>query len=121
MPPGGKPERIRTGRTGQLCADATREAAGSATMPPAHFKTSRRGNFTSSLLQMPAANGGSFGFDVGELVDLRPLLGFVGDEFAEVGGRAGKHAAAEIVEALAHLGIVKRGIDLFVEVGDDGG
>src|ERR1700722_11762499 len=88
-------------------------------MPPAHFKTSRRGNFTSSLLQMPAANGGSFGFDVGELVYFRPLLGFVGDEFAEVGGRAGKHAAAEIVEALAHLGIVKRGIDLFVELGDD--
>jgi hypothetical protein len=35
-----------------------------------------------------SAGAGSFRLDVGRPDDLAPLLGFVGDEFAEVGKRA---------------------------------
>ena len=38
------------------------------------------------------------GLMAGELDHLAPLLGFVGDELAEVGGRARKRRAAEVGE-----------------------
>ena len=38
----------------------------------------------------------SLRLDAGELDHLAPLLGFLGDQLAEVGGRARKHRAAKI-------------------------
>jgi hypothetical protein len=41
----------------------------------------------------------SFGLRAGELDHLGPLLGFVGNELAEVAGRAWKHSAAKVSKA----------------------
>ena len=38
-------------------------------------------------------------FGRGELDHLAPLLGFVGDELSEIGGRAGERGPAQIGEA----------------------
>src|SRR5947207_11974522 len=56
-----------------------------------------------------------------ELHHLGPLLGFVGDELAEVAGRAWKYRTAEVGETRRQLGIGKAGIDFFVEPVDDFG
>src|SRR6516165_2902606 len=37
----------------------------------------------------------SFGLRAGELHNLGPLLGFIGDELSKVGGREGEHVATE--------------------------
>src|SRR2546425_7460609 len=55
----------------------------------------------------------------GKLDHLGPLLGFLGDEPAEVGGRAGKHDAARVGETRLHLGIGKGRVVLLVERLDD--
>ena len=55
----------------------------------------------------------------GGLDHLGPLLGFVGDELAEVGGRAGKHRAAKVGEPRIHLGIGEGRVDFLVELVDD--
>src|SRR5262249_46258441 len=44
-PPGGKPTMMRTGRAGKACAQAIREAAGSAAAPAARCRKFRRGSF----------------------------------------------------------------------------
>ena len=66
-----------------------------------------------------AAAVASVCLDVGRPDHLAPLLGFVGDELSEVGGRARKHRAAQIGEPRLHLGIGEAGIDLLVELLDD--
>src|SRR5262245_1008981 len=43
--------------------------------------------------------------DVGRADHLAPLLGFCGDEFAEVGRRADKRCAAQVGQPLLNLGI----------------
>ena len=62
---------------------------------------------------------GSLRLDVGRPDHLAPLLGFVGDELAEVGGRARKRRAAEVGEPRLDLGIGEAGVDLLVELVDD--
>jgi hypothetical protein len=63
-----------------------------------------RGAARNSVLQ--ADNGSaSFCLDVGRPDDLGPLLGFVGDELAEIGGRAHEHCAAKLGEPRLNLGI----------------
>src|SRR4029077_6185948 len=59
------------------------------------------------------------GFDVGRSDHLAPLVCFLGNELAEVGGRAGKHGAARIGNPRPHLGIGEAGVDLDVELVDD--
>jgi hypothetical protein len=51
--------------------------------------------------------------------DLAPLLGFVGDELAEIGRRARKHRAAPVSQPRFDLRISEAGIDLLVEFVDD--
>src|SRR5262249_57537756 len=62
---------------------------------------------------------GSLRLDVGEPHHLAPLLGFLGDEFAEIGGRAHEHRTAEVGKARLQLGIDKARVDLLVELLDD--
>src|SRR3954469_11076301 len=57
--------------------------------------------------------------DPRELHHLRPFLGFVSDELAEFGGRAGKHFAAKLGKPRVHLGVGESGIDFLVELVDD--
>ena len=57
----------------------------------------------------------------GELDHLAPLLGLIGDELAEVGGRARKHRAAHVGDPRLDLGIGEARIDLLVELVDDFG
>src|SRR5262245_24092495 len=61
----------------------------------------------------------SLNLDAGELDHLGPLLGFLSDELAEVGGRTGKHRTATLSETPLWLEIGKDCIDLFVELVDD--
>jgi hypothetical protein len=59
--------------------------------------------------------------DIGGPDHLVPFLGFVGDEPAEVGGRAGERHAAEVGQPRLDLRIGERGVDLGVERLDDRG
>src|SRR5262245_41671305 len=59
---------------------------------------------------------GSVRLDARELDHLRPFLGFVGDELAEVGGRAWKCGGAPLGKPRLHLGIGKGRVDLRVEL-----
>jgi TPR repeat protein len=49
-----------------------------------------------------ASGGGLLRFDVVGADHLAPLFGFVGDELAEIGGRANKHRAAEVSQPRLH-------------------
>src|SRR5260370_21962048 len=60
-----------------------------------------------------------FRLDVGSPDYLGPLLGFVGDELAEVAGRAWKHGATKVGKARLHLGIGEALIDLLVQLIND--
>src|SRR5262249_40561582 len=57
--------------------------------------------------------------EVGRPDHLGPLLGVVGDEPAEIGGRAGKQRAAELEQPRLELRILERCVDLSVEPVDD--
>jgi hypothetical protein len=45
---------------------------------------------------------------------LAPLLGFLGDQLAEVSGQTRKHRAAEVSEPRFHVGIGEASVDLLV-------
>src|SRR5215831_1400564 len=57
--------------------------------------------------------------DVGRPDHLAPFLGLVGDELAEVHGRACEYRAAQVGKPRVELAIGKGGIDLLVELVDD--
>ena len=61
----------------------------------------------------------SFRLDIEGPDDVAPLLRFVGDELAEVGGRTDERCATQIGEPRLHLGIGESGVDLVVELLDD--
>src|SRR5262249_5127797 len=63
----------------------------------------------------------SLRLDVGGSDHLGPLLGFAGDEHAEIAWRATEDNAAEVRELSPQLGIGEAGIDLLVEHVDDVG
>ena len=58
---------------------------------------------------------GSLRLDVRGPDYLAPLIGFIGDELAEIGGRAGKRRASEISEPSFQFGIGQPSIDLPVQ------
>src|SRR5205807_9570817 len=62
---------------------------------------------------------GSVRLDTRELHHLAPLLDFIGDELAKIGGRARKHRAAQVGKPCLKLGIGEGGVDLVVELVDD--
>src|SRR5262249_27585209 len=61
----------------------------------------------------------SLRLDVGSPDHLAPFLGFLRNEFPEIGGRARKHSAAKVGKAPAHRRIDEARIDLVVELIDD--
>jgi hypothetical protein len=63
---------------------------------------------------------GSRWLDVGREDHLGPLLGFVGDEFAQAGRRQGERRAAEVGD-LRLLVVGKAKIDLVIEFVDNTG
>src|SRR6516162_10580160 len=58
-------------------------------------------------------------FEAGEPDDLGPLLSFLVDEPAEVGGRPGEYVAAELAHARLYGRIDERRINLPIETLDD--
>jgi hypothetical protein len=58
-------------------------------------------------------------FDVGRPDHLAPLLGFVGDELPELGGRGRKHGAAQVGKPRLNHGIGKSRVDRLVELIND--
>src|SRR5215831_18269815 len=57
--------------------------------------------------------------DVGRYNHLAPFLGFVGDEFAEISGRAWKHRAAQIGKPCFEFWICNADIDFLVQSLDE--
>src|SRR5262245_63792311 len=57
--------------------------------------------------------------DVGRYNHLAPFLGFVGDEFAEISGRAWKHRAAQIGKPCFEFWIRNADIDFLVQSLDE--
>src|SRR5262245_52983815 len=57
----------------------------------------------------------SFRLAVGRPDHLGPLLGFLGNELAEIGGRADERRAAEFGEPRLDLAMREAGVDLMVE------
>ena len=58
----------------------------------------RSPNGRYGIFRRPRSSRNQSGLSTGELDDLAPLLGFVGDELTEIGRRACKHRTAEISE-----------------------
>src|SRR5215469_17146039 len=80
------------------------------------------GKFHSALPAFRATVGlpRSLRLDVGRPDHLAPLLSFVGNELSKVGGRTCEHRTSQVSQALLHVGISERGIDLLVELLDNG-
>src|SRR5262249_16921657 len=68
---------------------------------------------------MECAPRGSLRLDARGLDPLGPLLGFVGNELAEVGGRADKRCASQVGKLRLDFGIDKARVDHRVELVDD--
>src|SRR5262245_11024610 len=64
-------------------------------------------------------HGGSLRPDVRRPDHLAPLLRFVGDELAEIGGRAGKHRATQVSKSRFHVRIDKGRVYFLVELFDN--
>src|SRR3954470_1414746 len=108
-----------------------RDTVGSAAAPAARWRNLRRGNFTAVSheyqYEVGQSRNGSYEISTGVSVrldvrrpdHLAPLLGFIGNELAEIGGRERKYGAANLGTPRIHLGIGEQGVDLLVELGRD--
>ena len=86
------------------------------------FRSSRAGErplFAERALRNVRAYPASVRLDVEGPDHLAPLLGFVGDELAKVGGRTDKRRGSHVGNARLHFGVGKGSVDLFVELVDD--
>src|SRR5262245_5054587 len=61
-------------------------------------------------------NSASVRLDIGRPDHPRPLLGVIGDELGEVGGRARKHRATKVGKARLHLRIVESRVNFLIEL-----
>ena len=78
-------------------------------------------DFAERTLRNIWPDRGSLRLDVRRPDHLAPLLGVVGDELAEVGGRARQRRASEVSQLRLDFGIGEACIDLLVEPVDDFG
>src|SRR5262245_20712263 len=76
-------------------------------------------SLNGEVMERGAKSAGSICLDACEVHHLAPLLGFVGDELAKVGGREREHVATQVGKARLDLGIGKTSVDLLVELLDD--
>src|SRR5262249_57177466 len=64
----------------------------------------------------------SLRLDVGCPDHVAPLVGFIGEQLAEVGGRARKYSTSQVSESRLHLRVGEGGVDFHVEpIHDFGG
>src|SRR5262249_58394537 len=63
----------------------------------------------------------SLRLDVGCPDHVAPLVGFIGEQLAEVGGRARKYSTSQVSESRLHLRVGEGGVDFRVEPIDDFG
>jgi hypothetical protein len=75
----------------------------------------RRTEFFERFVQ-PAR---SIRLDTRKLRHLAPFLGFFGDQFAEIGGRAGEHGSPQTGEPYFDFGVTETRVDFLVEPIDD--
>ena len=61
----------------------------------------------------------SLWLDVGELNDLGPLFGFIGDELAEFAGCHEHWRGTEVCKARFYVGVGQPGVDLLIELIND--
>src|SRR5262245_38627345 len=103
--------------------DAVTSRAPQASSTPPRSAMNLHRLITRSLVGRHSRNGiygiswpirGSVRLDARELDHLGPLLGFLGNEFPEIGGRERDHGAAEVGKPRLDLGISKAGVDLLV-------
>src|SRR5262245_15978449 len=80
------------------------------------------GNARPETRFLQADNGSaSFRLDVRRPDHLAPLLGFLGHQLDEIGGRARKHSTPQVSESRLHLRVGESGVDFRVEPIDDFG
>src|SRR6266436_579875 len=87
--------------------------------PKRSSTTSIRATTRCGTSSRSSAETSSLRLDAGELDHLAPLLGFVGDELAEIGRRAGKRHCPEVRKPRLQRGIGEASIDLPIEPLDD--
>src|SRR5262249_53001921 len=73
----------------------------------------------TGFMERGAGSAGSICLDACELHHLAPLLGFLGDQLAEVCGRDDKRRASKVGKPRLDLGIGEARVDLLVELVDD--
>src|SRR5262245_66333966 len=78
----------------------------------------RREGFAERALRNIDSGSASLRLDVEGPDHVAPLLRFVGDELAKVGGRADKWCDAQISKTRLDLGIGKTHVDIFIELVD---
>src|SRR5262245_3800255 len=69
-----------------------------------------------ALRNIRPGSRGSLRLHARELDHLGPLLGFLRNEFPEIGGRAWKHSATKVGKARLDFGIVESRVDLLIEL-----
>src|SRR4029077_4581627 len=72
-----------------------------------------------SRLKCASGRTGSLRLEAGEFDHLAPLLGLLGDQLAEVGGRAGNRVTVKISHPSLHRWIDERRVDLAIELLND--
>src|SRR5215475_3197979 len=82
-------------------------------------RSPRRPLFAERALWNIDSGSASLRLDVEGPDDVAPLLRFVGDELAKVGGREREHGAAEGGKPRLDIGIGEASVDLLVELVDD--
>src|SRR5262245_28882497 len=120
-PPAAMGTTKRTGRNGYACAQATREKTGSALAPTVRRRNCRRGSFIAPSLKYGRTVGSSASLrlDVCGPDDVASLLGFLCEEFLEVGGRTSKYVATQFGHPRLHHWISEGRVDLSVDPFDD--
>src|SRR5262245_35662280 len=113
-----RPDPSMGGPTGGSGAYAIRALSdlcfGMASHPGLSFGGHQRRDSRNGTLWNILPIRGSVRLDARELDHLGPLLGFLGNEFPEIGGRERDHGAAALGKPRLDLGISKAGVDLLV-------